>query len=150
AREGSGPSMGEVRDFADLFFEPKMPLYDARDLSDFAGRRYLAWKVADAAPRVPPLDEVRKDVVAAWKLEQARPLAEQAARALADKARTLNGDLKTLAGDKVIPIDSMTKMTPSILLGPSQIFPSRVNEITQLPQAGDGLRDALFGLAPRQ
>ncbi len=61
------------RTFVDEFFDPKTALYESIELTDLFGTRYLARKVKDAAPRVPPLDEVRSQVALAWKTEKARP-----------------------------------------------------------------------------
>lgn len=44
--------------------------------------RYLSWKTDEAEPETPTLDDVRDQVVAAWKLDQARPKAEERAKAL--------------------------------------------------------------------
>lgn len=50
-------------------------------------RKYaLYWKRAEAEARTPPLEEIYANVMEAWKVQQARALAEAAARDLADKA----------------------------------------------------------------
>jgi hypothetical protein len=46
----------------------------------------LHWKRAEAEARTPPLEEIRAQVVQAWKEQKARELAEAAAKALAEKA----------------------------------------------------------------
>lgn len=152
AAVGSTPSSGS-RSFADAFFDSKVPVYDPIELIDSAGRRYLAWKLDDQPPRVPPLDQIHDKVVDAWKREQARPLAERAAQTLADQARTKEGDLRAAAEaakKSVLVTDLMSRYSPSIMISPSQIFPSRLNKIPQIPDAGDPLRDVLFDLKPKQ
>ncbi|MCS6976502.1 MAG: hypothetical protein NZM31_05760 [Gemmatales bacterium] len=50
-------------------------------------RKYaLYWKRAEAEARTPPLEEIFADVMQAWKVQEARAIAEAAARDLADKA----------------------------------------------------------------
>ncbi|MCR9297034.1 MAG: hypothetical protein NXI32_30395, partial [bacterium] len=51
--------------------------------------QYLLWKTTEKEAYIPDLDEVREEVVEAWKRIQARQLAENAARDLADKVRTV-------------------------------------------------------------
>lgn len=148
ARDGSGQSRGS-RAFAEVFFDGKSPLYNPVQLFDAAGRRYLAWKVADAPAYVPALKDVRADVVAAWKLDRARPLAEKAARDLASKA-TKAGDLKKVAEPKpVITTEPIAKMSEGFYIPPSTNLPSLPNLIPQIPDAGQTLLDAVFALQPK-
>jgi peptidyl-prolyl cis-trans isomerase D len=138
-----------ARKFAAELFAPKSSLFEPVELTDVQGRRYLVRKTEDLPPRVPPLDEIRAEVVHAWKAEQARPLAEKAARGFAELARKDGGKIKaeTVQGHKVITTDMLSKMQPSVL--PGQFFPTGPpvpTEIPQLPHAGEALRDALFGL----
>src|SRR5262249_8251472 len=65
--------------FADELLDAKRAPFDSIDLTDEKGRVYLAWKIEEAAPRVPALSEIREQVVTAWKTLQARPIAEKAA-----------------------------------------------------------------------
>ena len=78
--------------------------YIPRRAERIGERRYAYWKIADEAPRVPEFKDsgVREAVVAAWKLEKARPLAEKRAKELADLARKSSGELEiVLAGQTV-------------------------------------------------
>ncbi|MBX6312402.1 MAG: hypothetical protein IRY99_05705, partial [Isosphaeraceae bacterium] len=118
ATVGATQLRGETRKFADVFFDTRTPLYDPIELRDDRGRHYLAWKIEDAPPRVPPLDEIRAQVIAAWKMEQARPLARKAAEDLAEQARQANGDLAKVAGSRpVLTIGPLTKLQPSPIPG---------------------------------
>lgn len=79
-------------------------IYFARRAESVGERRYAYWKIADEAPRVPEFKDegVRDAVLAAWKLEKARPLAEKRARELVEIARKNGGDLAAaLAGQTV-------------------------------------------------
>lgn len=87
----------------EVFGSPQ--LYFARRAESVGERRYAYWKIADEEPRVPEFKDegVREAVVAAWKLDRARPLAEKRARELAEVARKAGGaDLAAaLAGQTV-------------------------------------------------
>ena len=142
--------MSGGRTFAAELFDPKTTLYEPIELTDIVGRRYLVRKLDDNPPRVPALDEIRLEVVRAWKLEQARPLAEKAANDLAAELRKADGKIKgeTIKGLRVINTIPITKLRPGMPV-PGQFFqmgPPTPSEIPQLPNAGDALRDAYFNL----
>lgn len=136
--------------FADHVFDERVMVYEPFELAEPRGLRFLGWKLEDVPPRVPPLDEVRDQVVHAWKREQARTLAERDANAIAEKARQNGGDLKSAAGDRlVLPTAEIAKLSASIeSLTQQGLVPPRATEIPEIPGAGDALRDALFGLKP--
>jgi peptidyl-prolyl cis-trans isomerase D len=151
ARASAGgrlPGMGTK--FADYVFQPRASVYEPFELSDERGRRFLAWKLADREPAVPPLAEVRDEVVRAWKLEKARAKAEAAAKALADKARAAGGDLSAAAAAEkrvVIPTDAVPEISPSFDLdNPATFGQLRPTEIPQLDRPGEKLREAYFAL----
>ncbi len=135
---------GQGRTFAEEAFDPKAPLFEPVEFVDAAGRRYLAWRVADDAPRTPTLDEVRDEVVAAWKAEQARPLAKKAAEEFAETVRKTGGGgkIRELAGGR--PIQT-TALQTRRLNDPIQ-GGSRPRPLAEIPAAGDELLDAVFGL----
>lgn len=62
--------------------------YPYRADSLLRDQRYSYWKTADVPPRVPTLDEVKPQVVEAWKYFQARPLAEKRAAELAEAVKS--------------------------------------------------------------
>ena len=137
---------------ADAVFAPKSPLYDGLEFNDQSMRRYLVRKLEDVAPHVAPLDEVKVDVVAAWKIDKARVLAEAAARDLAATVKKDGGRLKDeiVAGRPVLAIEAITKMNSGLTLpGRGQQFaPPTRSELIQIPNAGEPLREALFKLNP--
>ncbi len=109
------------RKFADEFFDPKTSLFEPEELTDtLGGRRYLARKIKDVPPRVPPLEEVRSQVSLDWKMNKARPLAQKAAEKLAEQLKKKGGTIKdnTVEGYRVltIPLDRAPKVEPA--LGP--------------------------------
>jgi hypothetical protein len=147
ARVGVSPS-SDGQKFVDRIFDDRAPLFDPIDLADAIDRRFLAWKTEDAPMRIPSLSEIRSEVVQAWKLEQARPLARKDAESVAEEARKKSGDLIAVAGKhKLITTESVTRLQPSPPLnGTSRFSTPRPSEIPSIPNAGEALRDALFGL----
>ena len=53
---------------------------------------FLFWRTEEQPERVPELDEVRDEVVRAWKMKQALPLAQEKAVALAKQAADATGE----------------------------------------------------------
>ena len=138
------------RKFAVEFFDAKTALYEPVELTDVLNRHFLARKIEDHPPRVPPLDEVRAQVTHAWKLEQARALTEQAARTYAEALGKDGGKIKeeTVNGRPVISTPAITRMQPGFPI-PGQMFqmgPSSLTDFPQIPYAGDEFRNAYFDL----
>lgn len=152
----SGAEVGTTRlsggrRFADEFFGSKANLYDPVELTDLLGTRFLARKIKDEEPRVPPLDEVKSDVIAAWKTSKARPLAEKAAQALAAKIKEQAGKIDGDRVDdyRVITIPPITRTQLGGL--PASIFeaaPETETPIPDVPSAGDEFRTAYFDIQP--
>jgi hypothetical protein len=140
--------------FAEVFFGDRRGNYEEVELGDPAGRRFLAWKVADQTAYVPKLEEIRDQVSRAYRLEKARDLAKRAAETFAGHARQAGGDVASTAQAENLSVVTTTpvpQMVPGGFLGGSfQPAPARPSEIAQLPDAGEELRKALFGLEPTQ
>lgn len=105
ALDGAQPSnpFAQATSVADAVFGTTQ-IYFARRAESVGERRYAYWKIADEETRVPEFKDegVREAVLAAWKLEKARPLAEKRARELVEIARKNGGDLAAaLAGQTV-------------------------------------------------
>jgi len=137
------------RKFVDEMFDPKTGLYEPIELTDVLGTRFLVRKIKDEPPHVPTLEQVRSEVVVAWKMAQARPLAEQAAGELASQIKAKGATLKdpTVDGFRVVSIPPITRSQTSFM--PTSMFePSPVVEtpIPDVPHAGEAFRDAYFGL----
>ncbi len=81
--------------FAEEMFDTKSARFEPVELTDLTGHRFLVRKLQDVPPRIPPLDQIRAEVVRAWKLEQARPKAEEAARKYAEKVKEAGEAIKT-------------------------------------------------------
>jgi peptidyl-prolyl cis-trans isomerase D len=136
--------------FADEFFDTKTGLYEPVELTDLLGTRYLARKVQDVAPHVPPLDQVRSSVALAWKTEKARPLAEQAAERLATDLKKQGGVLKdaTVQGYRVMTIPPIARQQASFLPGRFDPQPPQETPVPEVPHAGEAFRSAYFALQP--
>jgi len=137
------------RKFVDEMFDPKTGLSEPIELTDILGTRFLVRKIKDEPPHVPTLEQVRSEVVIAWKMAQARPLAEQAAGELASRIKAKGATLKNLTVDgfRVVSIPPITRSQTSFM--PTSMFePSPVVEtpIPDVPHAGEAFRDAYFGL----
>ncbi len=83
-------------------------------------------------------------------MEQARPLAEKAAREFAERVKKEGGKIKenVVEGRPVITTDLITKLQPGFPI-PGPLFetgPPTATEIAQIPNAGQALRDAYFDL----
>ena len=146
---------GDKRDFADLAFDAKLPLYDSFELVDGLGRRYLGRRIVDEPSHVEPLDKIRPQVVAAWKAEQARPLARKAAEDFAASIKKQGGTIPGLTFENrpVIDIPSVTKLRAGMPIPPQfpgdfqfQRGPATPTDLPQIPRAGQELADTLFGL----
>ena len=137
------------RKFVDEMFDPKTGLSEPIELTDILGTRFLVRKIKDEPPHVPTLEQVRSEVVIAWKMAQARPLAEKAAGELASRIKAKGATLKdpTVDGFRVVSIPPITRSQTSFM--PTSMFePSPVVEtpIPDVPHAGEAFRDAYFGL----
>jgi peptidyl-prolyl cis-trans isomerase D len=137
------------RKFVDEMFDPKTGLYEPIELTDVLGTRFLVRKVKDEPPHVPTLEQVRSEVIVAWKMAQARPLAEKAAGELASRIKAKGATLmdSKVDGFRVESIPPVTRSQTSFI--PTSMFePSPVVEtpIPDVPQAGEAFRDAYFGL----
>ena len=156
ARSGTGLS-SDSRTFADVLFDPKNLLFEGFELSDPRGERYLLRKTADVPAHVADLNEIRDQVVRAWKREKARPLAQKAAEELAARVKSQGGEIKDLTIDNrpVVSIESVTKLKPGMPI-PSQFGgqfrfergPATPVDLTEIRQAGQPLIDTLFALKP--
>ena len=141
---------GETK-FAAAVFAPKSPLFDGIEFSEPSGLRFLVRKLEDVPAHVGPLDVVRPDVIAAWKLGKARILAEAAARDLAEKIKKDGGKIKDeiVNGRPVITIESKSKLSPGMPIPTAsglQYGPPTLTDLPQIPNLTDDFRDKLFAL----
>jgi len=136
------------RKFAGEFFDPKTGLFEPEELTDLLGTRFLARKTKDIPSHVPLLDEVRRDVSLAWKLSKARPLAEKAAEALAEKLKKKSVAIKdgTLEGYRAVTIPPITRRLTSFMSGQFDAGVPEESPIPDVPYPGEAFRNAYFSL----
>ncbi len=100
---------------------------------------------------MPTLNEIRDQVVHAWKFQKARTLAEKDAQDFSRKVAAAGYDLpKVPARKPYITTEPVPKMLPGMMLSMTQMEPPRPSELRQIPDAGETLRNALFSLEPNQ
>jgi peptidyl-prolyl cis-trans isomerase D len=137
------------RKFPDELFDTKTGLYEPIELTDVLGTRFLVRKIKDDPPHVPPLDQVRSQVVLDSKLAKARPLAEKTAQELAKQIEAKGGTIKDTKVDgyrvlTISPIERMqTRFMPNAMYEPAPIVET---QIAEAPHAGEAFRDKYFGL----
>jgi hypothetical protein len=137
------------RKFADEFFDPKASLFEPEELIDvLGGTRYLARKIKDVPPRVPPLDEIRSQVSLAWKMNQARSLAQKAAEQVAEHIKKKGGTIKenTVEGFQVLTIPSIARRKSNPLSASFEMQVPEDTPITEVDHPGEVFRNAYFSL----
>lgn len=146
ARLGFGGASREVK-FGDWLFDDRSSVFEPMELSDLLDRYFLAWKTEEIAPEIPPLAKIRDEVIHAYKLEQALPLARKAADAVAEEARKAAGDLRQAAGTRQVLVTTPTaklQPTPPFYAQLGMYVPPRPNDLPPLIDVGDELREAAF------
>jgi peptidyl-prolyl cis-trans isomerase D len=150
AEAGLTPLSGGRR-FPEEMFDPKTGLYEPVELTDILGTRFLVRKIKDEPPRVPTLDQVRPQVVLAWKVAKARALAEKAASEIAVRLKDKGATIKEpkVEGYRVLTIPPITRsqmnLSPTAMFEPSPVVETPIPDV---PLAGDSFRDAYFDLQP--
>jgi hypothetical protein len=132
-------------------FGRDVELYQPILTFDLDNNRYLAMKIADVPGKVPTLDEVRENVVRAWKLRKAGELAIKRAEELAKKAQTSGASLEDVLADdrslKVFKTDPFAYLTVGSVSRESQQVDSfRLSEPKEIVAAGPEFMDKVFGL----
>jgi hypothetical protein len=140
----SGQSQGyNFEMFSRSVFTNRLRLYQPATSQGFGGgtsQSFVFWKIEETNSRVPPYDEVREQVLSAWKLAEAKKLATKAAEELAGSinsgtesdpwTRLLDTSLQPL----VLKPPMFTWLQP-MLTGNEGIQPSMVEGIDQPGQA---------------
>ena len=115
---------------------------------DLGGNRYLSWRIEDQPEFVPTFQDAREDVERAWRIVNARPLAEQRAREIADKAQA-GGTLAEAAGPTATP--PAETVGPFTWLSRSNAPFGSTPELSQpagLSMPGEAFMKATFALDP--
>ena len=136
----SGQSQGfNFEMFSQSVLNNRLRLYQPATSQGFGGgtsQSFVFWKIEELNSRIPPFDEVREQVVATWKLAEARKLATKTAEELAASintstdpdpwSRLLDSSLQPL----VLRPPMFTWLQP-VLTGNEGIQPSMVEGIDQ-------------------
>lgn len=88
--------------FAAYAFLGQMNVYRPVTTLGEDGSAYLVWKTEEKPDHTPEFEEVRDQVVHAWKMIEARKLAEQEAEKLAAEAREKNQSLTETFPDRTV------------------------------------------------
>ena len=160
-RENQPPFGADNTPIADLLFgsPPDAPLLPIGGRSMLNNSRYVLFKAADLASRVPEFTEegVQEQVTQAWKLVEARKLAEQRAAELVVAANETEGPLakaiekKTVTGQTpgeeltVEEIGPFTWLTRSSVPSRGMAMPAIVpTTLPRLPAAGEEFMETVF------
>ena len=145
---GRSTATGNVP-FAQMAFS-SLRLFTPKQSQDFSGNRYLFWKIEETKEFVPTLDQIRDQVVEAWKLRAARDLARKRANELADQARSAGKPLRETFGGtpglEVLDSGTFTWMTYGTALPFSTGQPPRLSEVRGVPDAGHSFMRDVFSL----
>ena len=134
----------------DMLFGPGAQSLQPVTSRDVEENRYLSWKTEDQPEFTPSFQSARDDVLRAWRIVEARPLARKAAEELATAARadkTLEQVAAARGGlevQKVGPFTWLTRGTAPFGSAPELSQPDG------LAMPGDELMRAVFDLEPGQ
>lgn len=137
---GANPFLGRSETVATEAFANDALYYPRRVDSILRDKSYAYWKIADLPAKVPEFKDVKDDVVAAWKLDRARPLAEKRAKDLADLVRQSDKPMaEALAGQTVTGVAdaaaAVVKQTPRFSwLNVPRSLPFQFNQGFSMPQ----------------
>ena len=119
---------------------------------------FIYWREEVIPEAVPPLEEIREEVVRAWKMKQALPLARAKAEQLAKQAGEAGKPLSEVFADnaaKVIKSNPFTWMTRGAMPGStsggatlSTVSGKAGEEAVTISGAGDDFMRAVFDLKP--
>lgn len=108
--------------------------------ADLDQNRYAFWKTAEEEDRVPALDEIRDQVVLAWKVTRARDLAIAAAREKAAEVNESGSTLSDAFGEAVFEEGPFSWIT-------SMFFQdAELTDIAGVEAEGDALMGEIFSL----
>jgi hypothetical protein len=117
---------------------------------DVEGNRYLSWKTEDQPEFTPSFQSARDDVLRAWRIIEARPLARKAAEEIAAEAKAgktleqIAAARGSLEVEKAGPFTWLTRGTAPFGSAPELSQPDG------LAMPGDELMRAVFDLEPGQ
>jgi hypothetical protein len=141
--------------FADLAYRDGVLPYKPETISGSTtdgnqNTEFLYWKTKEEPPFVPSLEEIRQEVVDAWKLREALVLAEAEAKTLAEKARASGKSLKETFPEperKVAETNQFSWMNRGFLPANMGGMPT-LSSVENVEHAGNDFMESVFGLKP--
>ncbi|MBR5160677.1 MAG: hypothetical protein IKW80_03550 [Thermoguttaceae bacterium] len=132
-------------DAASEFFG-KTPLLQSKVFTDSEGKLYVIWKSEDVEEHTPTLDEegVKQQTVDQIKYREARKLAAEEAKKLADKAVKEQLPLKSCLGDAAFVPPQFTWMTFGPVINPNMQRRVYLSPIEGVQDAGFDFMKTLF------
>ncbi len=147
----------KVASFENLFrmpwtsaaFEPG-GLYKPGETFDPQGNQYLWWKTDEREARVPSFEEIKAEVLEAYKMFHARDKAVAQARQYAKQVKAASKNMKDLfADDKDLPVTQTEPFT--WLTGgnvPSNMGQLRISDVKGVEMAGEEFMRTAYSLEP--
>lgn len=113
-----------------LFGTPgEVPMFATEVVEEFTtnfmipGNRYVYWVVGEIPPHEPKdYDEVKDQVLKAWKQMKARPIAEERGKALAEKIKAGLADEKTMSEILKDETETGKPDSPALVVSESSVF----------------------------
>ncbi|MFM7207836.1 MAG: hypothetical protein ACKO4T_14335, partial [Planctomycetaceae bacterium] len=134
----------------DMIFAANAQTLQAVTSRDIEGNRYLSWKTEDQPEFTPSYQSARDDVLRAWRIVEARPLASKAAEALAAEVtggKTLEQVAAARGGLEVTKAGPFTWLTRGT--APFGSAPE-LSQPEGLAMPGTAVMRAVFDLEPGQ
>lgn len=133
--------------FADIAFGDDEPTYDAREANaSIPDVSYIYFRTAEEKAADVKLDDVKTQVVEAWKRNKAFELAVEDAKKLADKAKTAKSLGEVVDAAKVVtppPFSWMTSGSVAMGFGDPEL-----SSVAGIELAGQEFMKAVFALKP--
>jgi hypothetical protein len=150
AEAAANPDFPSDPSFMQAAFNEQAPTYRPIRSTDSQDNHYLVWKIEQQESVTPPLEDIRDQAVRAWKLQQAQPLALQAAQSKADEARQKNAALRDVFGEQVLEVGPFTAATMGNIPGGMGRQEPRLTKLPDLDNAGPGFMDLVTNLEKGQ
>jgi hypothetical protein len=133
--------------YADVAFGTKLRLYDPTTTIGGDGDGYAVWKIAEREEYVPALKEIRDEVARAWKMVQARKLAELEAKELAEQANKQGKPLaEVFPKRKVVKTDPFSWLTYGAVPRGGRFPQPRLGQVEGVKDAGPKFMEQAFSL----
>lgn len=121
-------------------------LYQVQESQDPQGDKYLFWRTEEKASYEPTFEEVRGEVLDAWKREEAKKLVLDEAQKLATQAREAKKSLREAFADRAdLPVTAPRPFTWKYQRR-SSVQPIGLSTVEGLPDVGDEFMKVVYEL----